>query len=65
MIIIQLDLGYLAISYPDISIIRLQSCSVYWLFFIHFPHKIFPQSKNFGWYSQKVTNFSEWLTLEF
>ena len=29
---IQLDLGYPAISYPDISIIRPWSCSIYCLF---------------------------------
>ena len=29
---IQLDLGYPAISYPDISIIRPLSCSIYCLF---------------------------------
>ena len=33
---IQLDLGYLATSYPDIVIIRPWSCNVYCLFFIHF-----------------------------
>ena len=30
--ILQLDLGYPAISYPDISIIRPWSCSIYCLF---------------------------------
>ena len=34
--LLQLDLGYPATSYPDISIIRPQSCMVYCLFFIHF-----------------------------
>ena len=35
-VILQLDLGYLATSYLDISIIWLWSSSVYCLFFIHF-----------------------------
>ena len=43
--IVQLDLGYPATSYPDISIIRLWSCSLYCLFFIHFPHKILLKTK--------------------
>ena len=30
--LVQLDLGYPAISYPDISIIRPWSCSIYCLF---------------------------------
>ena len=33
---IQMDLGYPATSYPDLSIIWLWSCSVYYVFFIHF-----------------------------
>ena len=48
---VQLDLGYPASSYPDISIIRLRSCSVYCLFFIHFHIKILLKTKT------KWTNF--------
>ena len=42
---VQLDLGYPAASYPDTSIIRLRSGSVYCLFFNSFPHEILLKTK--------------------
>ena len=45
---VQLDLGYPATSYPDISIIRLRSCSVYSQFFIHFHPKSCSKQKQSG-----------------
>ena len=49
--LLQLDLGYPAISYPDISIIRPQSCIVYCLFLIHFHIKSCSKQKRSGWIS--------------
>ena len=43
--VVQLDLGYPATSYPDISIIRPWSCSVYCLFFVQF-HTYLTQNKD-------------------
>ena len=45
---VQLDLGYLATSYTDISIIRPRSCSVYHLLFIHFRLKSNLKQKQSG-----------------
>ena len=48
---IQLDLGYSATSYPDISIIRLRSGSVYCLLFINFHIKSCSKQKQSQWFS--------------
>ena len=58
-----LDLGYAATSYPDISIIRLWSCSVYCLFFIHFHIKSCSKQKQSGWISvlfYSISILCEW-----
>ena len=49
--------GYPATSYPNISIIRLRSCSAYCLFFIHF-HKNLAQNSKTMWMNFCFINIS-------
>ena len=56
---VQLDLGYPATSYPDISIIRLRSCNVYCLFFIYFHIKSCSKQISVLFHSMSI--LYEWL----